>query len=245
MIRDNALYAVEPGTGTVRWPLVRQGPLRDVRWPPRTASASPTARATTCASSPATAPATTCSPGRSERRRQPGGPAATCSPTTRVTAPSRSPTWTAARRHPFPSPDRSARCSTARQQNATCRHRHGAARPRSGDGRASAAAGGGTGGDRDQPGRCRRGGRGAAGRRGATGGHRRLRGTHGDHRARRHHGGVVTRRPHPAGARRRRRSLAPGGCRHRRRPHARPHRRAARSRWARERPLPGIAGWCC
>ena len=35
VIRDNALYAVEPGTGTVRWPLVRQGPLRDVRWAPK------------------------------------------------------------------------------------------------------------------------------------------------------------------------------------------------------------------
>jgi dipeptidyl aminopeptidase/acylaminoacyl peptidase len=35
VVRDNALYAVEPGTGTVRWPLVRQGPLRDVRWAPK------------------------------------------------------------------------------------------------------------------------------------------------------------------------------------------------------------------
>ena len=35
VLRDNALYAVEPETGTVRWPLVRQGPLRDVRWAPK------------------------------------------------------------------------------------------------------------------------------------------------------------------------------------------------------------------
>jgi hypothetical protein len=35
VIRDNVLYAVEPGTGTVRWPLVRQGPLSDVRWAPK------------------------------------------------------------------------------------------------------------------------------------------------------------------------------------------------------------------
>ncbi len=35
VIRDNALYAVEPDTGTVRWPLVRQAPLRDVRWAPK------------------------------------------------------------------------------------------------------------------------------------------------------------------------------------------------------------------
>jgi hypothetical protein len=33
--RDNVLYAVEPGTGTVRWPLVRRLPLRDARWAPR------------------------------------------------------------------------------------------------------------------------------------------------------------------------------------------------------------------
>lgn len=35
VIRDNALYAVEPDTGTVRWPLVRQAPLADVRWAPK------------------------------------------------------------------------------------------------------------------------------------------------------------------------------------------------------------------
>jgi hypothetical protein len=33
--RGNALYAVEPDTGTVRWPLVRQRPLRDARWAPK------------------------------------------------------------------------------------------------------------------------------------------------------------------------------------------------------------------
>jgi hypothetical protein len=33
--RDNVLYAVEPGTGTVRWPLVRNAPLADVRWAPK------------------------------------------------------------------------------------------------------------------------------------------------------------------------------------------------------------------
>jgi hypothetical protein len=33
--RENALYAVEPDTGTVRWPLVRQQPLRDARWAPK------------------------------------------------------------------------------------------------------------------------------------------------------------------------------------------------------------------
>ena len=33
--RDNVLYAVEPGTGTVRWPLVRKAPLADVRWAPK------------------------------------------------------------------------------------------------------------------------------------------------------------------------------------------------------------------
>lgn len=35
VIRDNVLYAVEPATGTVRWPLVRRGALRDVRWAPK------------------------------------------------------------------------------------------------------------------------------------------------------------------------------------------------------------------
>ncbi len=33
--RDNVLYAVEPDTGTVRWPLVRKAPLSDVRWAPK------------------------------------------------------------------------------------------------------------------------------------------------------------------------------------------------------------------
>ena len=33
--RGNALYAVEPGTGTVRWPLVRKAQLADVRWAPK------------------------------------------------------------------------------------------------------------------------------------------------------------------------------------------------------------------
>ena len=35
VIRDNVLYTVEPDTGTVRWPLVRQGPLTDARWAPK------------------------------------------------------------------------------------------------------------------------------------------------------------------------------------------------------------------